>query len=76
MTGDATFTHVDDDLLRILEELRRREPIFHTPEFGATLAEYKRVLAPHYWEVGASGRCYRREFILRTLSEKHPVDAA
>lgn len=41
---------------------------------GQTLADYESVLAPHYWEVGASGRRYSREFILCTLSD--PVDAA
>jgi hypothetical protein len=76
MTSNGIFTNVEADLLGVLEELRRREPIFHTPEFGTTLADYERVLAPHYWEVGASGRRYSREFILRTLSEKHPVNAA
>ncbi len=74
MTSDRISTYVEADLLGVLEELRRREPIFHTPEFGTTLADYESVLAPHYWEVGASGRRYSREFILCTLSD--PVDAA
>ena len=76
MKSDGIFTHVEADLLGVLEELRRREPIFHTPAFGRTLADCERVLDPHYWEVGASGRRYSREFILRSLSAKHPVDAA
>lgn len=60
----------------VIEELRAREPIFHTREFGMTAAERERVVAPEYWEVGASGRRYSREFILRLLEEKPPVDAA
>ena len=75
MTSDGIFTYVDPELLGILEELRRREPIFHTPEFGTTVADFDRMMAPHYWEVGASGRRYSREFILRNLTEKPPVDA-
>lgn len=67
---------MDSDLLAVLEELRRREPIFHTPEFGTTVADFERMTSPHYWEVGASGRRYSREFILRTLSENPPVNAA
>lgn len=67
---------MDSDLLPVLEELHRREPIFHTPEFGTTVTDFERATSPNYWEVGASGRRYSREFILRTLSENPPVDAA
>jgi hypothetical protein len=76
MTSDTIFRHVDPDLRSVFEGLRRREPIFHTPEFGTTPADFARMTAPNYWEVGASGRRYSREFILRTLSENPPVDAA
>ena len=76
MTNDAVFTHVAPDLFSVLEELHRREPIFHTSECGTTLADFKRTTAPDYWEVGASGRRYSREFILRTLDQNPPVDAA
>jgi hypothetical protein len=76
MTSDTIFRHVDPDLRSVFEELRRREPIFHTPEFGTTAADFASMTAPNYWEVGASGRRYSREFILRTLSENPPVDAA
>jgi hypothetical protein len=41
-----------------------------------TAEERDRVVAPEYREVGASGRRYSRDFILRTLEEKPPVDAA
>jgi hypothetical protein len=75
MTEHEVFTHVDSDLFPVLEELRRREPIFHTPEFGTSPAEFETATAPGYWEVGASGRRYSREFILRTLEQKPPVDA-
>jgi hypothetical protein len=67
MTEHEAFTHVDSDLFSVLEELRRREPIFHTPEFGTTVAEFETATAPEYWEVGASGRRYSREFMLRAL---------
>jgi len=75
MTDHSKFTHVDADLLCVLEELRRLEPIFHTPEFG-TAADFEKRTASDYWEVGASGRRYSREFILHWLSENPPVDAA
>ncbi len=74
---NPVFTAVDPALLSILDELRRREPIFHNPEFGSTTAEFERSTAPDYWEVGASGRRYSREFILRELTKSVPyVEAA
>ena len=75
---DSIFTKVEPELLPILEELRRREPIFHTPEFGSTTAEFERSTAPDYWEVGASGRRYSRKFILSWAKDSpdHFVDAA
>jgi hypothetical protein len=76
MSSDGTFMHVEAGLLDVLEEIRRREPIFHTPEFGRTVADFERMMAPDYWEVGASGRRYSRNFILRWLSENPPVDAS
>lgn len=75
MTDNVVFTHIASELLPIFEELRCREPIFHTADFGTTLADFERVTAPDYWEVGASGRRYSRDFILRTLNQKPPVDA-
>ena len=76
MRSEPVFARVEDGLEAVLRELRAREPIFHTAAFGLTAAERERVVAPEYWEVGASGRRYSREFILRTLEEKPPVDAA
>jgi hypothetical protein len=75
MVDDIVFTHVDSDLLQVFEELSRREPIFHTPDFGTTRIDFENAMAPEYWEVGASGRRYSREFILRTLEVSPPVDA-
>ena len=55
----------------ILAELASREPIFHRPEFGTTRADFERMTMPDFWEVGASGRRYSREFVLDTLEERH-----
>jgi len=76
MTNHEVFTYIDPDLFAVLEELRRREPIFHTPEFGTTLADFEKATAPEYWEVGASGQRYSREFILRTVDPISLRDAA
>lgn len=60
----------------VLEELRAREPIFHRPELGTTRADFLGQTADDFWEVGASGRRYSREFVLATLEERwsHPSD--
>ena len=75
-TFNEIFTRTDPNLLPILEELKRREPIFHTREFGASRDDFAKATAPDYWEASASGRRYSREFILGELEKHPPVDAA
>lgn len=58
-------------LLPILEQLRDREPIFHRPEFGTTRADFEAMTEPDFWEVGASGRRYSREYVLDVLEERY-----
>lgn len=53
--------------LTVLNALRRREPVFHRPEFAAP-AELARMVAPEFWEIGASGRRYSRAYVLKTLA--------
>jgi hypothetical protein len=52
--------------------LKLREPIFHHPEFGTTRRDYEAMTDPNFWEVGASGRRYSREFVLETLENRAP----
>jgi hypothetical protein len=59
----------------VLKQLRAREPIFHRPELGNSRADLERLMDEDYWEVGASGRRYSREFVLHTLQTR-PVDPA
>ena len=59
-----------------LGELVAREPIFHRPEFAATNEDFAALMSENYWEVGASGAVYTREFILDHLAQKPPLDAA
>jgi hypothetical protein len=59
-------------LLQVLEELKQREPIFHHPEFGTTRLDYENMTDSEFWEVGASGRRYSREFVLDTLENRLP----
>jgi hypothetical protein len=61
----------DPALLGILEELKAREPIFHRPEFGTTRADFENMMHDGFWEIGASGRRYNREYVLAELERRH-----
>jgi hypothetical protein len=54
----------------VRDELEKREPLFHRAEFGTTRQDFERMMAPEFWEVGASGRRYGREFVLEALEER------
>lgn len=73
--SSSEFAKTNPELLPVLEELRQCEPIFHTERFGRTLADFERATAPDFWEVGASGRRYSRDFILKMRSKEELVDA-
>lgn len=63
-------------LREVLDELRRREPIFHHPGFGTSRADYTRMTTDDFWEIGASGQRYSREYVLNVLEARlaDPVD--
>jgi hypothetical protein len=63
-------------LLPVLDELRRREPIFHHPGFGTERADYARMTAEDFREIGASGQRYSRDHVLDVLEARRsePVD--
>ena len=58
-------------LAGVLRELSGREPIFHRPEWGTARADFERMTAPDFWEIGASGRRYSREYVLDTLEKRY-----
>ena len=66
----------DPALLGILEELKAREPIFHRAELGTTRADFESMMHSGFWEIGASGRRYSREYILAELErrQQHPTE--
>lgn len=69
---------VHENLQPILEELQRLEPQFHAAYPGATPEKFEELVAPEFWEIGASGRRYSREFALSVLTErqKGPAEEA
>ena len=65
----------DPALAEVLEELIRREPIFHRPEFGTRRADFENMTVPNFWEIGASGRRYSREYVLDLLEKRYAKPA-
>ena len=61
----------DPKLMDIQRQLIELEPIFHHPELGTQRSDYERMTDKDFWEVGASGRVYSREFIISTLLERY-----
>jgi hypothetical protein len=55
----------------VLNELIKREPLFHRPEFGTTRRDFENMTIETFWEVGASGRRYSREYVMDTLELRH-----
>lgn len=51
-------------LTNILDELRQFEPLFHTGH------DADRIAAATFWEVGASGRRYSRDYVLDVLRQR------
>ncbi|HLK65385.1 MAG TPA: DUF4440 domain-containing protein [Bryobacteraceae bacterium] len=71
MTSEMGLSRATDpDLSEVLDELIRREPIFHRPEFGTSRADYEDMTVSDFWEVGASGRRYSREVVLEELERR------
>jgi hypothetical protein len=60
----------DPGLAEVLAELMDREPIFHRPEWGTMRADFEKMTASEFWEVGASGNRYSREVVLDELERR------
>ena len=57
---------------KILEELKAREPIFHHPDkFGRTKQDILDMTCDDFFEVGASGNIYTREYVIDILLERY-----
>jgi hypothetical protein len=58
------------ELEGVLAELSRLEPIFHWPPAEMTREHLERMTVEDFWEVGASGRRYAREFVFDVLEQR------
>jgi len=67
------------ELHGVLNELIAREPLFHRPELGTARDAVEGMIAADFWEIGASGRRYSRDYVLAVLAsrqdETQPEDA-
>lgn len=54
----------------VLAQLQPLEPLIYAANAGATREHFEALLAPDFWEVGASGQRYDREFVLQTLASR------
>ena len=64
--------HISPQVLRaVSDELQSLEPIFHHPELGTSTHFYERMTDRDFWEVGASGRVYHRDFIIENLVDRY-----
>ena len=70
---DEPWLRTEPALQPILRELRELEPLFHAAAAMATPRHFEDLVAPDFWEIGASGRCYSRDFALCALRDRASV---
>lgn len=61
----------DPRIQPVLEELLLREPSFHHPEFGRTRRDFENLMDPAFWEIGASGRRYSRDYVIDVVVKRY-----
>ena len=69
----GTLPTTAPELQDVLAELSSREPIFHRSEFGTSRADFESMMTEDFWETGASGRLYSRQFVLDELEKRLSV---
>lgn len=74
-TMEPTLT-TPEHLLSILDDLQRLEPLYHSACPAADVAHFDALVAPEFWEIGASGRRYSRAFALGVLRDRVRMPAA
>ncbi|WP_226951181.1 DUF4440 domain-containing protein [Rhizobium terrae] len=61
----------DASIETVLADLAVREPIFHRREFGTSREALEAMTEENFWEIGASGRIYHRDFVINNLLEHY-----
>ena len=69
---------LEKSLEPVLEKLKQLEPLIYAANDGKQHEYFDQLLAPEFWEVGASGKKYSRQFVLDVLDERqrNPVAEA
>ncbi|MBQ4535911.1 MAG: DUF4440 domain-containing protein [Clostridia bacterium] len=60
-----------DELEKIANYIKAREPIFHHREFTNCRADLENEITEDYFEISASGCDYSREFVLDYLEKRY-----
>jgi hypothetical protein len=68
-TGEPDLTTAAE-LRPVLDALISREPLFHRPRSGGEDPQYDTLIDHDFWEVGASGRRYSRNYVLAVLASR------
>jgi len=61
---------INNHLDSVLKTLKQLEPIYHAACPEATEDDFERIVSPDFWEIGASGKVYTREFALGVLKSR------
>lgn len=61
---------LDSKLQPILSVLKTLEPLIYAANAGKKRNYFEQLLAPNFWEVAASGKRYRREYVLGELEKR------
>lgn len=54
----------------ITQEITRREPLFHRPEYATTRPEFAAQMAPDFWEVTEAGHVYHAAEVLDLIEAR------
>lgn len=61
----------EEDLSLIIADLKRLEPLIYVANDGKMRDYFEDLLIPDFWEIGASGKKYDRDFILSILEDRN-----
>jgi hypothetical protein len=61
-----------ESLKKVKENLRKLEPVFHYPaKYLRLRSEVSNLMAQEFWEVGASGKVYKKDDVIETLFNRY-----
>jgi len=61
---------LEKSLVPVLEKLKLLDPLIYAANDGKQREYFDQLRAPEFWEVGASGKKYSRQFVLDVLDER------